>query len=150
MQPNYSEAIAHAITYILLVVVLILSGYALWSHWSIASLQAEEASQLGFAVRSAPALLALIAVPLLLWAIHCSNRQLPRVIRKRWLIFSLVAVCVCAILGSGMWLLLAGTYQWGAQDGTVAAIVLVPVVVLGIGAVGYGIAAMLDKSAASR
>ena len=150
MQPNYSEARAHALSYILLAVVSILSSYALWSHWSMASLQAEEARQLGLAVRSAPALLALIAVPLLLWAIHCSNRQLLRVMRKHWLIFSLVAAGVCGIFGSALWLLREGTYQWGAQDAVVATIMLVPLVVLSVGAVGYGIAVRLDDRAGSR
>ena len=150
MQPNYSEARAYALSYILLAVVLILSSYALWSHWSIASLQVEEASQLGLAVRSAPALLALIAVPLPLWAIHCSNRQLLRVIRQRWLIFSLVAAGVCGIFGSALWLLREGTYQWGAQDGVVATILLVPLAVLSVGAVGYGIAVIFDIRAVSR
>jgi drug/metabolite transporter (DMT)-like permease len=124
--------------------------HALWSHWSIASLQAEEARQLGLAVRSAPALRALIAVPLLLWAIHCSNRQLLRTIRKHWLVFSLAAAGVCAIVGSAFWLLLEDAYQWGAQDSVVAAILLVPVTMLCIGFAGCAVAARFDGRAGSR
>lgn len=149
MQEHYAEAKAKAITYVLLAVVLILSSYALWSHWTIASLQTEEASQLGLAVRGAPALLVLIAVPLLLWAIHCSNRQLRRVIRQHWRIFSLIAACVCAIVGSALWLLWNGTYQWGVQDTVVAKILLIPLAVLSFSAVGYGLAAKFDGRAGS-
>lgn len=150
MQSNYSEARALALSYILLVVVLILGGYALWSHWSIASLPAEDASQLGAVVRSAPALLAVLIVPLMLWAIGSGNLQPWHVIRKHWLVFSLVAAGVCAIVGSAFWLLLEGAYQWGAQDSVVAAIMLVPVTVLCIGLAGCAVAARLDGRAGSR
>ena len=124
--------------------------YALWSHWSITSLSAEDASQLGAVVRGAPALLAVLIVPLMLWAIGSGNLRLWSVIRKHWLVFSLAAAGVCAILGSAFWLLLEGAYQWGAQDSVVAAILLVPVTVLCIGLAGCAVAARLDGRAGSR
>ena len=150
MQSDYSEARAHALSYILLAVVLILSSYAVWSYWSVASLQPEEARHLGMAVRSAPALLALIAVPMLLWAIHCSTRQLLTAIRRHWLIFSLVASGICGIFGSAFWLLLQDSYQWGVQDSVVAAILLVPMTMLCLGVAGCIVAARVDGRARSR
>ena len=150
MQSNYSEARAEALSYILLALVMILGSYALWSHWSIASLPAEDASQLGAVVRSAPALLAVLIVPLMLWAIGSGNLQLWSVFRKHWLVFSLAAAGVCAIVGSVFWLLLEDAYQWGAQDSVVAAILLVPVTMLCIGFAGCAVAARFDGSAGSR
>ena len=150
MQSNYSEARAEALSYILLALVMILGSYALWSHWSIASLPAEDASQLGAVVRSAPALLAVLIVPLMLWAIGSGNLQLWSVFRKHWLVFSLAAAGVCAIVGSAFWLLLEDAYQWGAQDSVVAAILLVPVTMLCIGFAGCAVAARFDGRAGSR
>lgn len=150
MHDSFAEAKAEALSYVLLAVVLILACFALWSHWSIASLSVEEAVMLGGLVRGAPALLALIAVPLLLWAIHCSSRQLLRVMRKHRLIFSLVVAGMCGIFGSALWLLVCGNYQWGTQDSVLVKILLVPVFVFGLGAVACGIATLVDKSAAKR
>lgn len=150
MQSNYSEARALALCYILLAVVLMLVVYALWSHWSIASLPVEDASQLGAVVRSAPALLAVLAVPLMLWAIGSGNLQLWGVIRKHWLVFSLAAAGVLIIAGSAFWLLLEGSYRWGAQDNVLAAILVVPVTVLCIGLAGCAVAARFDGRAGSR
>jgi len=150
MHDNFAEAKAEALSYILLAVVLILACFALWSHWSIASLSVEEAVMLGGLVRGAPALLALITVPLLLWAIHCSSRQLLRVVCKHRLIFSLVVTGMCGIFGSALWLLVYGNYQWGAQDRVLAKILLVPAFVFVLGAAACGIATLVDKSTAKR
>jgi hypothetical protein len=150
MQSDYSEARAQALSYILLTVVLILGGYALWSHWSIANLPTEDASQLGAVVRSAPAILAVLTVPLMLWAISSGKLQLWYVVRKHWLVFALTAVGVCAIMGSAFWLLLEGTYQWGAQDNVLAAILMVTLTVLCIGFAGYAVAAWFNGRAGSR
>ncbi|MBA4290256.1 MAG: hypothetical protein C0439_14905 [Pseudomonas sp.] len=73
MHDSLAEAKAEALSYILQAVVLILVCFTLWAHWSIASLSVEEAVMLGGLVIGALALLALIAVPLLLAAIHCSS-----------------------------------------------------------------------------
>lgn len=150
MHDSFQEAKAEALSYILLAVVLILACYALWSHWSIASLSVEEAVMMGEVVRGAPALLALIFVPLMLWAIHCSSRQLLRVVCKHRLIFSLVVAGMCGIFGSALWLLVCGNYQWGPQDSVLAKILLVPVFVFALGVAAFGIAALVDKSAVKR
>lgn len=150
MHDNFAEAKAEALSYILLVVVLILVCYAFWSHQSIASLPVEEAAMLGVVVRGAPALLALIAVPLLLWAIHCSSRPLIKFACKHRFMFSLVIAGVCCIFGSATWLLVGGNYESGIQDSVVAKILLVPLLVLVFGAIGCGIATIVDKGASER
>ena len=53
MQKHFAKA--RALSYILLGIVAALGFYALWSHWHIVTLPAEEARQLGVIVRGAPA-----------------------------------------------------------------------------------------------
>ena len=104
------------------------------------------AGQLGAAVRGAPALLTALAVPLLLWAIASSGEgTLKSMILQHRMLYALVAGVVCAITISAVWLLLDVPYQWGAQDWVVAAIMLVPLTLLGIGVAGYSIAAKIDS-----
>ncbi len=145
MQPLYAEARALALSYLLLACVLLLGGYAFWSHWYIATLPGE-AGQLGAAVRGAPASLTALTVPLLLWAIASSGKgTLKSMIHQHRLLYALVAGVVCAITISAAWLLLDAPYQWGAQDRVVVTIMLVPLTLLGIGVAGYAIAARIDS-----
>jgi len=95
--------------------VAALGCYALWSHWHIVTLPAEEARQLGVIVRGAPALLAVLIVPLMLSAVANGNLLLFGSIRKHWLIFSLAAAGMSLIVCSASWLLFEGAYQRAAQ-----------------------------------
>jgi hypothetical protein len=139
MQRQYAEAKAEALSYILLAMVVMLVSYAFWSHWTIANLPMEETRQLGALVRAAPALIAALVVPLMLWAIVCGKLRLADVMRRHWMIFSLAAVGVCAIVASASLLLLDDGYQWGAQDSVIATVLLIPVAVICIGLVGYAV-----------
>lgn len=139
MQRQYAEAKAEALSYILLAMVVMLVCYAFWSHWTIATLPMEETRQLGALVRAAPALIAALVVPLMLWAIVCDQLRLVDVVRRHWMIFSLTAVGVCAIVASASWLLLDDGYQWGAQDRVIATVLLIPVAVICTGLVGYAV-----------
>lgn len=139
MHRYYEEAKAAALSYILLAMVAMLVCYALWSHWTIANLPMEETRQLGALVRAAPALIAALVVPLMLWAIVCGKLRLADVMRRHWMIFSHAAVGVCAIVASASWLLLDDGYQWGAQDRVIATVLLIPVAVICIGLVGYAV-----------
>ena len=149
MHQCYAHARAEALSYILLAVVLLLACYALWSHWYIASLPLDEMHQHGILARGAPALIAALVIPLMLWAIGCGGLGLKNVMRKHWITFALTAVGVSAILASTLQLLLAPGYQWGAQDGFIATVLIVPVVVLGAGIIGCAITAGLARSAGS-
>lgn len=139
------EVRAILLSYILLLCMLILGAYVLWTLWHIITLPSNEAVELGIAVRSAPAILVVLNAPLMLWAIGLSGRSVLRSLIKQygWL-YALVAGCALAVAFSTVWLLADGPYQWGAQDRIVAAVALVQMAVLGVGAIGYVIAAKLD------
>ncbi len=150
MHKRYAEAKAEALSYILLAVVVMLVCYAFWSHWSITNLPIEGIHQRGALVRAAPALLAALIVPLILWAIACGRLRLTDVMRRHWMIFSLAAAGVCAIVASASWLLLDDGYQWGAQDRVMATVLLVPVAVICTGLVGYALTVRSAGKAGSR
>jgi len=150
MQSELSKLKALATSYILLVLMVMLSGHALWTAWYLAGLSSEESSQNGLLVRSAPALLMLIIVPPMLWIIRRFAGQLQMIVRQRWEIFTLIALCALGIVASTVSLLLAEPYELGAVDRAVGGVLLVPLTILVFAGLGCGVAIMLDKRAASR
>lgn len=150
MRSKTSEIKALATTYILLFLLLMLNGYALWTHWYLASLPLEESRQHGIFVRGAPALLMLMVVPPMLVIIANFAGQLRTLVRQHWKISSLITLGALAILANSISLLLAEPHQLGAADRVVGAILLIPLTMLVVVSVGFRMIVMLDKRTTSR
>jgi len=150
MRSEIAKLKALATSYMLLVLMVMLSGHALWTAWYLAGLSPEESSQNGFLVRSAPALLMLIIVPPMLWIIRLFAGQLRMIVRQQWEVFTLIALCALGIVASTASLLLAAPYELGAVDRAVGGVLLVPLTILVFAGLGCSVAIMIDKKAASR
>jgi len=149
MQSEIAKLKALATGYMLLVLMVMLSGHALWTAWYLAGLSPEESSQNGLLVRSTPALLMLIIVPPMLWIIRFFAGQLRMIIRQQREIFTLIALCALGIVASTVSLLLAEPYELGGADRAVGGLLLVSLTILVFADLGCSVAIMLDKKAAS-
>lgn len=151
---NRASALGQIFSSVLILAVLLLGVWAMWAGWYISRLPIVDASQIGIAVRLAPAITTLLVVCFCmvgLWLAAGRVLFLRVVVRYRWR-FACALGGVLGIRLIAFRALAMRPYHWGEQDAQIllmgGAVCGLLVVIALTGGNGYWIARKLDKTAA--